>query len=87
MHWFTSLMLFVVVWWLVFFAVLPFGVRPLASARDVPGGFRGVPTQPRLGRKALITTLFAALVWGGCMTLIRSDILSFRTGWLADPAD
>ena len=87
MHWFTAFMLYVIVWWLVLFAVLPFGTRPVDEAAQVPGGWRGVPAHPRLGRKLLATTMIAALVWGGCMAVVRSDILSFRSGWLAMQGD
>lgn len=83
MHWFTAVVLFVLIWWTALFAVLPFGVHPVDEASDVPGGWRGAPREPRLGRKLIVTTLVAALLWGGCMVLIQSDWLSFRSGWLA----
>ncbi len=91
MHWFTGFMLYVVVWWLVLFTVLPFGTRPIAEANQIPGGFRGVPARPLLWRKVLVTTIVAAAIWGGCaaaiwggcIAVIRSDVLSFRHGVLA----
>lgn len=82
MDWFTAGVVYVLIWWVVLFAVLPFGTRPI----DVPpeaGGWRGAPERPLLGRKLLATTLIAALLWLGAMALIRSDWLSFRHGWLA----
>uniref|UniRef100_A0A8J4HBC6 DUF1467 family protein n=1 Tax=Acidicaldus sp. TaxID=1872105 RepID=A0A8J4HBC6_9PROT len=84
MGWFTDLVLYVLIWWVLLFAVLPFGVRPEADP-DARSGWRGAPAQPYLGRKVLATTLLATLVWGGCMAVIESSWLSFRHGILAAP--
>lgn len=59
-----SIVVYVVVWWLVFFAVLPWGVRSQRESGDEVGGTEpGAPVNPRLGRKALITSLIAAAIW------------------------
>ena len=51
-------------WWIVLFAVLPFGVRSQDEAREVvPGTDPGAPTLPRLAVKALWTTGLSALVF------------------------
>jgi predicted secreted protein len=77
MSWFTAFVVFVLVWWTVLFAVLPFGTRPEPDA-DPATGWRGVPAQPLMGRKLLATTLISLVVWGAIMAVIRSDWLSFR---------
>jgi predicted secreted protein len=82
----TGAAMYVMIWWLTLFAVLPFGTRPVADA-DSDTGWRGVPERPRLLRKVLVTTLVAAVIWGFCYLVIRSDWLSFRHGWLALPTD
>ncbi len=84
MHWFTGSVLYVLIWWTVLFAVLPIGTRPVAEA-DEKSGWRGAPAHPRLGRKAVATTVLATLIWIGAYWLITSDWLSFRHGWLAMP--
>ena len=51
-------------WWIVLFAVLPFGVRSQHEARDVvPGSDPGAPLLPRLAVKALWTTGLSAVVF------------------------
>ena len=85
MGWFTGCVLYVLIWWMVLFAVLPFGTRPVAGA-DAHTGWRGAPDRPQLVRKAIATTIVAAIVWGGVYLLIASPYLSFRHGWLASPA-
>jgi predicted secreted protein len=84
MSWFNALLLFLMIWWLALFAVLPLGVRPNPEA-DVVTGWRGAPLSVRLRRVAGITTLVAVVVWGLCYAVIASDWMSFRSGWLAMP--
>jgi predicted secreted protein len=81
---FTGVAMYIMIWWITLFAVLPFGTRPVPEADSVTG-WRGVPEKPRMWRKLLITTLVAAVVWGFCYLVIRSNWLSFRSGWLALP--
>jgi predicted secreted protein len=77
MNWVTGIAVYVVLWWIVLFAVLPWGVRP---AEDLPpGGDRGAPAQPRMGLKVLVTTIIAAALWGGVEFLVLSNLISFRT--------
>ena len=53
------------IWWIVLFAVLPWGVRSQEEAGEiVPGSEAGAPAAPRLLLKALWTTLISAVVFG-----------------------
>ena len=59
-----ALAVYFVIWWLVLFAVLPWGVRTQAEAGTVePGSPESAPVHPRLAKKAVITTLVAAIVF------------------------
>ena len=86
MSWPIGVILYVLIWWLALFAVLPFGTRPVAEA-DETSGWRGVPAAPRMRAKIIATTLVAAVIWVCCYLLITSDWLSFRSGWLALPRE
>ena len=77
MHWFTAIVVFVMVWWTVLFAVLPFGTRPVAEP-DGATGWRGAPARPLVGRKLLITTAISIVIWAVIIAIIRSDLISFR---------
>ena len=81
----TGIALFLVIWWIALFAVLPLGTRPVADA-DGQSGWRGAPERPGLGRKMLITTLVTAVIWLAIYLVIQSGWISFRTGWMALPA-
>ncbi len=83
-NWFTAVVLYIIVWWTVLFAVLPFGTKPVAEP-DQATGWRGAPAQPRIGRKILWTTLVATLVWAVIMGVQASGLISFRSGWLSLP--
>jgi predicted secreted protein len=66
MPWPLSIATYFTIWWVVLFAVLPFGVRSQAEAGviDLPtGADAGAPAAPRLGVKALWTTGIAAIVF------------------------
>jgi predicted secreted protein len=56
--------IFFVVWWIVLFAVLPFGVRTQAEAGEtVPGTPASAPAKFRLARMFLINTAVSIVVF------------------------
>jgi predicted secreted protein len=58
----TAIATYFLVWWIMLFAVLPWGVRP--QEKDAPPGTDpGAPMLPRLGLKLIWTTVVAAVVW------------------------
>ncbi|MFZ5781607.1 MAG: DUF1467 family protein [Pseudomonadota bacterium] len=76
MSWATGIMVYLVVWWTVLFAVLPLGVRRVENPGR--GQEHGAPEKPDLKRKIIITSIVAAVVWIAFYFLHESDILSFR---------
>ena len=61
MSWLSQIMIFVLIWFVVLFAVLPWGVRQ--SVRPDTGHDPGAPANPNLGRKAIATTLVSLVIW------------------------
>jgi predicted secreted protein len=64
-----GLVLYIMIWWMTLFAVLPFGVKTQGEADDVvPGTPESAPVRPRLLKTFLINTVVAAvtfaIVWG-----------------------
>jgi predicted secreted protein len=76
MSWATGIMVYLVLWWTVLFAVLPLGVRRVE--RPGKGQERGAPERPDLLRKAVITSVVAAVLWIAFYILHQADIFSFR---------
>ena len=61
----TYIAIYFIVWWTVIFAVLPFGVRSQHEDGAVENGTEpGAPSRPLLLRKALVTTVIAAVIVG-----------------------
>ena len=61
----TYVAIYFIVWWTVIFAVLPFGIRSQHEDGAVEDGTEpGAPSRPLLLRKALITTVIAAVIVG-----------------------
>lgn len=59
-----SIAVFVIIWWTVLFAVLPFGVKTQQEAGDVvPGTPGSAPAAPRLLRIVVRTTVVAVMVF------------------------
>ena len=76
MTWFTGILLYVIIWWLVLFMVLPWGAHPPEKPEE--GHAESAPEKPMLLRKAVATTVLAAIVWLGVYTLIVNEVIQFR---------
>lgn len=57
----SGIVVYVIIWWLVFFMTLPFGVKKTEEVEE--GHEPGAPEKPMLWRKAAITSLIAALLF------------------------
>ncbi len=76
MTWFTGIIVYVLVWWVTLFAVLPLWVTP--AEPDDRGYAAGAPQRPRLALKAVVTSVVAAVIWLAIYLVVRSPWLSFR---------
>ncbi len=63
----TALAIFFLIWWVVLFAVLPWGIKSQHEGNDVaPGTDPGAPSKTRIGWKLLWTTVLAAVIYAVC---------------------
>lgn len=76
MTWFTGTVVYILVWWVVLFAVLPLWITP--AEPDDPGFAAGAPQRPRLLLKAAVTTGVSAVIWLVIFLIVRSPWLSFH---------
>ena len=76
MSWFSAAIVFVIVWWLILFMVLPFGAAPPDEVE--PGMASSAPARPRLALKFLITTLIALAVTALILWFIESGLVQLR---------
>jgi predicted secreted protein len=71
--WPMAIAMFVTIWWVLLFAVLPFGVRSQhETAEIVPGTDPGAPVAPRLFAKALWTTGISLIAFAALMLVISA---------------
>ena len=88
MPWTTSLAIYFIFWWLVFFAVLPWGVRSQQEQGEiVPGTDPGAPAIHGLKVKVVWTTVvatigFAAFYWAFVTKAVAFDDLVTLWGLL-----
>ena len=76
MNWYTGIMVYVILWWLIWFTLLPIGVRVPDTVEE--GHADSAPTNPRLWLKALVASLIAGVLWGAVYYAIEADWISFR---------
>jgi predicted secreted protein len=76
MGWVTAIIVYVLVWWITLFAVLPLWVTP--SQPDDPGHAAGAPEKPRMLLKVAVTTVVAAMIWLAIELVVISPWFSFR---------
>src|SRR5262249_22221952 len=63
MSWTTAAAVYFILWWVVLFAVLPWGVRSQEESGDVvPGSDPGAPAIPRLSAKLVWATLVSCAI-------------------------
>lgn len=68
-----------IVWWVVLFTVLPFGVRTQGEAGSVvPGTPESAPAEFRLLRVVIITTVVAALVFAGLWAAVHWGLIDLQ---------
>jgi predicted secreted protein len=76
----TAIAIYFIIWWVVLFTVLPFGVRNAAEAGETveAGNDPGAPTVPALGRKLIWTTIVSSVVFAICWALYVYRLVSLE---------
>jgi len=72
----SGAVLFAVVWWMVFFVVLPLGNRSQSEAGEIePGTPASAPAHFALRRKLVVTTLWAVAIWIVIACVVLSGVI------------
>ena len=71
MGWFTGVVVFLITWWTLLFAVLPFGHKRDKDGTPLEG--------TNIKRKFVWTTVGAVVVWVMIYLIIDADIISFQS--------
>ncbi len=80
MNLFLGIAIYLILWWLAFFAMLPLDARSLHEADEAaaPGVERGAPKVPKLGMKAAWAAAIAAVLWLFVAWAISVDLFGMR---------
>ena len=71
----TAFAIYFVIWWIVLFLTLPFGVRSQhEDGEGAPGTDPGAPIVSHMGRKLIWTTVISAIIFASAM-------LAFNAGY------
>jgi predicted secreted protein len=75
-----GIIIYLLLWWCVFFAVLPLGVKGRweSEADGVAGAEPGAPVSPDMRKKILLTSAIAAGLWVIVAAVILSGVINFR---------
>jgi predicted secreted protein len=72
----TSFAIYFIIWWVVLFAVLPWGIRSQHERGPfVAGTDPGAPAVPALWKKLVWTTLVSGAIFAACY-------VSYTRGWV-----
>ena len=76
---FSAFVVWLIIWWLVLFLILPIGIRGQAEEGDiVEGSEPGAPHTLDIKRKFIQTTIIATLIWVLVCGLIVSGLISWE---------
>ena len=73
-----GIVVYLIIWWVVIFMVLPIGVNREPEAPEVTGQDSGAPKRPRILMKFLLTTVISAILWVGVYYIVDANLISFR---------
>ncbi|KRP91269.1 DUF1467 family protein [Bradyrhizobium sp. IC3069] len=75
----TWLAIYFVLWWVMLFVTLPFGVRSQhEDGVGAPGTDPGAPILTRMGHKLIWTTIISAIVFGIGLAAYHAGYLSIE---------
>jgi predicted secreted protein len=84
----TAIAIYFLIWWLMLFAVLPWGVRSQHEGGDIaPGTDPGAPVIPRLWWKLLWTTILSGVVFAILYVVYTSKLVTLddMMRWMGMP--
>tara|TARA_B100001057_G_scaffold346197_1_gene347404 strand:- start:413 stop:667 length:255 start_codon:yes stop_codon:yes gene_type:complete len=75
-----SIIVYVLIWWMIFFSVLPVGIQSNKQKfkEKLEGIDPGAPKNPNMGKKFLITTIITSIIFIVIYYLVKLDLLNLR---------
>lgn len=77
MDWFTGIAVYITIWWVMLFVMLPVGAISQHESGDVVAGTEpGAPVLANMKKKLVWTSIGAAAVWAALALVIQSGLIS-----------
>jgi len=76
MPWFAGIFAYAMFWWVVLFAVLPWGVK--VPENPEPGHASSAPANPHMLARFAVTSVIAGVIWLIFYYLVRIGVISLR---------
>ena len=75
-----SIIIYVIIWWIIFFSVLPVGIQSNKEVfrEKLEGIDPGAPKNPKIVKKFLITTLMTTIIFVLIYYLVKIELLNLR---------
>ena len=75
-----SIIVYVLIWWIIFFSVLPIGIQSNKEAfkEKIEGIDPGAPKNPKIANKFLITTVISTIIFLAIYYLVKVELLNLR---------
>lgn len=75
-----SIIVYVLIWWIIFFSVLPIGIQSNKEKfkEKIEGIDPGAPNNPKIGKKFLITTILTSIIFLLIYYLVKFNFLNLR---------
>jgi|TARA_B110000238_G_C15928262_1_gene353554 predicted secreted protein len=75
-----SIIVYVLIWWIIFFSVLPVGIQSnnRKFKEKLKGIDSGAPKNPNISKKFLITTIITSIIFIVIYYLVKFDLLNLR---------
>jgi predicted secreted protein len=75
-----AIIIYICIWWIVFFSVLPIGIKSqnIEFKDGLQGNDPGAPINPRIVGKFLITTLITSIIFAVIYYLVINNYLNLR---------
>ena len=75
----TGFAIYFVLWWIVLFLTLPFGVRSQhEDGEGAPGTDPGAPIMARMGSKLIWTTVISAAIYAAALLAYKAGYLNIE---------
>ena len=75
-----SIIIYVMIWWIIFFSILPVGIQSNKEIfkESIEGADPGAPNNPKMAKKFLITTIITSILFIMIYYLVKLGFFNLR---------